>query len=757
MAHEAQSDHYLKKELDSLIKRDGSVFEFLHQYSLDGLWYWDLEVPENEWMSPKFWRVLGYDPAEKKHLASEWQYLIDPDDLQVAIQNFEAHCEDPSHPYDQLVRYRHKNGSTVWVRCRGVAIRDQSGTPIRLLGAHNDVTQLKLAEDAVRQSQEQLERRVKERTAELAETNRRLRAELQHREQTEAALFAAKEDAEVTLHSICDGVIKTNPDGIVEYMNPVAETLTGWKLDEARGQSLDTVFHIIHEETRETVENPVAYCREKGRAMQLADHTVLVSRNGREYSIHDSAGPVRAENGRLLGVVVVFSDVTQKRKTAQKAARQATHDSLTGLVNRREFERRLQRTLETARLENVEHALCYVDLDQFKVINNSCGHAAGDELLRQIAAMLRGQVRKRDTLARLGGDKFAILMERCPLAPAERVANALLEAISDFRFAWEHHNFNIGVSIGLVPITEISPNITGILAAADSACYAARDEGCNRVHTFRPDDVELARRHGEMQWVSRIQRALDEDRFQLTYQPIVPVDGLNHGNPHYELLLRMKDEAGNIVRPSSFMPAAERYNLATKIDRWVIRSAFKWLSRHREHLERLYLCQINLSGLSLGNGDYLEFVIDQLHEANITPQNICFEITETAAIADLSSATHFIKVLKERGCRFALDDFGCGLSSFAYLKHLPVDIVKIDGVFVKDIVDDSLDLAMVKSINDIAQAMGKKTIAEWVESEAILQKLKLPEIGVNFAQGYHIGRPRPIDEMLNHGCSSSGA
>jgi EAL domain-containing protein (putative c-di-GMP-specific phosphodiesterase class I) len=325
------------------------------------------------------------------------------------------------------------------------------------------------------------------------------------------------------------------------------------------------------------------------------------------------------------------------------------------------------------------------------------------------------------------------------------VANDLREAIEDFRFLWEGQGFSIGVSIGLVPITETSESISDVLRAADSACYAAKDEGRNRIHVYHADDAELAKRHGEMQWVARIHSALEEHRLQLSFQPIVPLASHIKEGQHYELLLRMKDEDGSILRPGAFLPAAERYDLAPKIDRWVIHTAFEWLAGHQEHLERLHLCGINLSAQSLGEQELLELIMSKFDEGNIPPEKICFEVTETAAIANLASATQFIRTLKERGCRFALDDFGSGLSSFAYLKNLPVDFLKIDGVFVQNVVEDPIDLAMVKSINEIAQAMGKQTVAEFIENEAILEKLR--EIGVDYAQGHYIGQPRPIEEM----------
>ena len=562
----------------------------------------------------------------------------------------------------------------------------------------------------------------------------------------EEALFQEKERAEVTLNSIGDGVVTTDAEGVVQYLNPVAAMLTGWTVDEARGQPLATVFHIVDENHKPTPD-PVARCLQEQRVTGLANHTILIRRDGKEFSIQDSVAPIRGRDGKILGAVLVFRDSTQARLIGLQLAHQATHDALTGLVNREEFEHRLERVMETTRIQEADHALGYMDLDQFKVVNDTCGHAAGDELLRQVGRLLRQNVRKRDTLARLGGDEFGLLMEHCTLKQAMRVARAVRSAVEDFRFLWDKKTFRIGVSIGLVPITETSDGISGVVRAADTACYAAKVNGGNRVHVYDQDDPELAQRHGVTQWVARIKQALEDERLCLYYQPISPVvDGQMQG-AHYELLLRMKDEEGRILLPGAFLPAAERYDLATKLDGWVIHTMFEWLRSHPEQVEQLFLCGINLSGQSLGNEEFLGAVIREFDETGVPPEKICFEVTETAAIANLTKATQFIQRLRGRGCRFALDDFGSGLSSFAYLKNLHVDFLKIDGVFVKNIVDNPTDLAMVKSINEIGHTMGKRTIAEFVENADILRKLKLPEIGVDYAQGYHIGPPRPITDM----------
>ncbi|MFQ5994444.1 MAG: EAL domain-containing protein [Acidiferrobacterales bacterium] len=452
--------------------------------------------------------------------------------------------------------------------------------------------------------------------------------------------------------------------------------------------------------------------------------------------------PGTDEMGTLITTFRSMRDAIQRYQS--DLSFQATHDPLTGLVNRREFERRLVVALNLSRSERSQHALLYMDLDQFKVVNDTCGHTAGDEYLRQLGAVLHDKLRKHDTLARLGGDEFGVLLEHCPPQQAFRIANHLLETIQDFRFVWEGNSFTLGASIGLVSITEHSDNLSRVLKGADATCYAAKDAGRNRIHEYREDDSTLMRRHGEMQWVSRIAEAMDEGRFHLYYQLIVPVGTIDEGI-HFEFLLRMEDKDGKIIRPRAFLHAAERYNMMLTLDRWVTRTAFHWLEEHPEQLERLQLCTINLSGHSIGDADFMQFMVKQFNHSALPPEKICFEITETAAIGNLAKATRFMSILKNLGCRFSLDDFGSGMSSFAYLKNLPVDYLKIDGIFVKDIVDDPIDYAMVKSINEMGHVMGKRTVAEFVEKEQILQKLR--EIGVDYAQGFSIARPRPLIEM----------
>ncbi|MBS4096121.1 MAG: EAL domain-containing protein [Sulfuricella sp.] len=568
-----------------------------------------------------------------------------------------------------------------------------------------------------------------------------LEKDIAERDHIEAELFEEKERAQVTLNSIGDAVITTDVAGNVTFLNPVAENMTGWNNDEAQGKPLEEIFRIINDTTRKTVENPVMRALRENRIVGLANHTVLIRRDGKELHIEDSAAPIRNRDGSILGVILVFNDVSEKYMLSLQLSYQARHDNLTGLVNRSEFELRLAEMIHATGAFNRSHALLYIDLDQFKVINDTCGHSAGDHLLRELSNLLKEKVRGSDTLARLGGDEFGLLLANCPPHKALAIAQEMLETIKAFRFEWEENTFSIGASIGLVEITESSGSAVRLLSAADTACYAAKDSGRNRVQVYQPDDVEMARRHGEMHWVARIARAFEEERFILYHQPIVPLNGAEE-EEHFEILIRLLDENGKITPPNSFIPAAERYNLMRSVDRWVVAHTFNWLVANPT---RNVVCSINLSGQSIGDEQFLHYLFNQFKGTGVAPQRVCFEITETAAIANLGKATDFIGELKAIGCRFSLDDFGSGLSSFSYLKNLPVDYLKIDGIFVKDMAHVGVDYAMVEAINNVGHVMGIKTIAEYVENDAILEKLRA--IGVDYAQGFGIAMPAPLVEL----------
>jgi len=567
--------------------------------------------------------------------------------------------------------------------------------------------------------------------------------DITERKQAEQALIKEKERAQVTLHSIGDAVVTTDAHGLVEYLNPVAEKLTAWSADEARGRPLSTVFQIVSEETRQPAPDPVAHCLTEGPITGLADYTILLSRTGQEYAIQYSAAPIRGPGGELFGAVLVFSDVTEARRLTKQIAHEAAHDTLTGLANRREFEKRLERALASAKQYGAHHALCYLDLDQFKIINDTAGHVAGDELLKQVKDLLLGAFRERDTFARLGGDEFGLLLDNCPLEKAREIADHVVAIIRDYRFAWLGRTFQIGVSIGLVPITTAAESTDQLLGQADVACYIAKERGRNRLHIYQQDNSESAERHTEILRAAGLRDALEQERFCLYYQPIIPLAANGDGPVRYELLLRLRDENGALLKPGAFIPAAERYSLMGAIDRWVIRTAFyRYMERLAGSATEI---AINLSGNSLNDETLLEFVKAQFVESGLPPERVCFEVTETVAIYNLSQARDFMKGIKRYGCHWALDDFGSGLSSFKYLKTLPVDYLKIDGSFVRDMVEEPIDHAMVEAINQVGHIMGIQTIAEYVHSEAIVERLRV--LKVDYAQGYAIGLPMPWDDF----------
>ena len=685
----------LQQELDDLKKRN----ELALPCTNEGLWDYDAASNRTHF-SPRWKSMLGYAEDELNR-APDWNKLVHPDDLPRVSQMIRDHVAGRSPLFESMHRMRHRDGEWRWVISRAQA-HSKDGSLKRLVGVELDVTERKLYEEA---------------------------------------LFREKERAQITLRSIGDGVITTDEHSRVEYLNPIAEELTGWRVEDAMGRHLDDIFRAFHEETCEPLENPLASAIRRLRSVKSVRPMLFIRRDGNEIYIESTASPIRDGSGSVTGGVLVFHDVSESRELNRRLSYHASHDVLTGLVNRREFENRVERGLRSAKARETSYALCYLDLDQFKIVNDSCGHSAGDALLGQVGQLLKSKVRWRDTLARLGGDEFAVLLEACSLDEALRTAEGLREAVRNCRFQWEDRTFRLGVSIGVVPITAENEDVATVLSAADSACQAAKEQGRNRVHCFEENDLDLMRRRREMQWAARINAALEEGRFDLYRQTILPLQTEEEGL-HYEILLRMRDEQGKIISPDNFIAAAERYGLTPSIDRWVVENTLRWLVSEADERDKLAMCSINLSGQSLGDDKFLPFVIDQFHRTGIDARCICFEITETAAIASFSQANRFIQALKELGCRFALDDFGTGLSSFGYLKHFPVDYLKIDGSFVKEILHDPIDREMVRSINEIGHLTNKKTIAEFAENEEIITMLR--NLGVDYAQGYGVNRPQKI-------------
>ncbi|MCP2071191.1 UNVERIFIED_ORG: diguanylate cyclase (GGDEF)-like protein/PAS domain S-box-containing protein [Pseudomonas lini] len=555
------------------------------------------------------------------------------------------------------------------------------------------------------------------------------------------ALQLEKERAQITLQSIGDGVITTDVEGAIAYMNPAAEAMTHWKAEHATGLPLAALFNLLDDNAQTEGPTLIEHIL-SGRLSGASEHSKLIQRlDGSTVSVTLVGAPIR-HAGKVSGAVLVLHDMTQERQYIANLSWQATHDALTGLANRREFEYRLEQALHNLTRQVGRHALMFLDLDQFKLVNDTCGHAAGDELLRHICALLQSGLREHDTLARLGGDEFGILLENCSPDAAEKIAEGLRQTVQNLHFVWKGRPFVTTVSIGLVHIAQSPTTLEASLRAADMACYMAKEKGRNRVQVYHADDSELSLRFGEMAWVQRLHMALEENRFCLYAQEIAALGPGDHGGGHIEILLRLHDEAGRMILPDSFIPAAERYGLMTSLDRWVVENVFKIIRQclNESRQAPMAMCAINLSGTTIGDQAFLDFLRKQFAAYSIPPEMICFEITETSAISNLGSAIRFINELKSLGCYFSLDDFCAGMSSFAYLKHLPVDFLKIDGSFVKDMLDDPINRAMVEVINHIGHVMGKRTIAEFVETAQIEQALL--EIGVDYAQGYVIERPQ---------------
>ncbi|QHI99702.1 EAL domain-containing protein [Xylophilus rhododendri] len=832
-----ESEQALRREaedlqrLNRLQEETAQAFAEAQRLGHIGSWEWDLVRNVNTW-SLEMYRITGRDPDQPPPTVAQRLNSFLPghrERLAAAI----GRCLGQGEPYALELEFRRVSDQQLrWLDTRGTPVRDASGVIVAMRGTSQDVTDSKRAEQALRKSQEFLERTgtlagvggwevdldaalvtwspevrrihgvaadfqptlesalgfytassrpvVEEAVQAAIATGRSFDLELEIRrtdgELRDVRVVGSVEAAEgrsvrlagafqdvterkrlakllaeqhelmrVTLHSIGDAVITTDRLGRVTWLNPVAERMTGWLSEDAAGRPLSEAFHIVHEGTRETAPNPVDACLAEGRVVGLAQGTLLIARDGTEHGIEDSAAPIRNDAGELLGAVLVFHDVSEQRRLSSEMTYRATHDSLTGLVNRVEFDNRLHRTLEQSRETGTENALLYIDLDQFKLVNDACGHAAGDELLCQVSQLFRETLRSRDTLARLGGDEFAVLLTHCTTLQARRAAQAICDRLDVFRFTQDDKRFRVGASIGLVPLDRRWANIDAAKQAADAACFAAKEGGRNRVHEWLDSDDALRARHGQMQWASRIERAIDRDEFVLFAQRMQKLHD-EEGGRHAEVLVRLRDEDGTLIPPGAFLPAAERFHLATRIDRWVLSHATDWL-RRPEAQAAIGCLSVNLSGQSVGDRAFQSWVQAVLVEAGpAICSRLCFEITETSAVTNMAEAAVFVERARALGVRVALDDFGAGASSFGYLKNLRVDFLKIDGQFIRDLVSDPLDEAAVRCFIDVSRILGMQTVAEFVEDAAVMAKLV--EGGVDYAQGYLVHRPAPIDELL---------
>ncbi|MCW8887594.1 MAG: EAL domain-containing protein [Gammaproteobacteria bacterium] len=600
------------------------------------------------------------------------------------------------------VKLKHQQEMNVWVSINAHYFKDKNGEIDGFEGIARDITESRLAAEE---------------------------------------LYQEKERLRVTLGSIGDAVITTNTSCEVEYINPVGEEMTGWRVEDAHGKPLQEVLNLYEDDNVSRVQLPFKKWIKEGESAALPEPAMLVSRQKKSSVIELNGAPIFDSKNRVIGTVLVFHDVTKLRTLAMQLAYQATHDSLTGLVNRLEFDNLAEQALESAKNDGINNVLCFIDLDHFKAVNDTSGHQAGDELLKQVTDLMKSKLRKADTLGRLGGDEFGLLLNGCDVESGREIAQEICDAVDQYRLEWSGNSHRVGTSIGLVPIDQRAESLTEIFRAADSACYVAKEEGRNRVHVLSHDDEMVAEQHGKTQWLQRIQHALESDLFELHSQPITSIDGKGGEGKHIELLIRMidKEDTSKLIPPGAFIPAAERYHLMPEIDRWVIRNAFMQLVDPDERGKNISSCAINLSGQSLSDDTLYPYIMAMFKQSGVSPRKICFEITESAVVSNIEMAKEFIQKLRKIGCRFALDDFGSGFSSFEYLKHLPVDYIKLDGSMINDIANNSTSLAMVKAINYISHVMGMKSIAEFVEDEETVAALK--SVNINYAQGYFLGKP----------------
>ncbi len=666
-----------------------------------GMWEWHVGRGVRH-LGESWTRLLGHPPGRLDGPGLLPESLIHVEDFVAAREQLAAHLDDRAVHYESEYRLRNGGGEWRWIHDRGrVVERDASGRALRMIGMQTDVTDRRAAE---------------------------------------AALIRERERALVTLASIADAVITTDSRGIVEYLNPVAENLTGWPLDEARGEPLPRVCPVLHEGTREPVETSAERVLDEERPMGLTSHLLLARRDGVEFAIDESASPLTDAQGRLTGVVMVFRDATPQRQITRQLSHEATHDGLTGLINRSEFERRLARVVTTAREAGTTHGLCYLDLDRFKTVNDSCGHLAGDALLRQLAAALRAELRSRDTLARLGGDEFAVLLEHCEVEQARRIAESLRTTVADFRFTWEGATFGLGVSIGLVEVTATTSSEADAMRAADTACYQAKRAGRNCVHIGRLDDLSAAAERTD--WAERITRGLEQSRFRLSVQRILPLQPDASPPELWEMFLRLEDDAGVMLPAAAFLPAAERYSLMSVIDRWVIQHTMTRLAGW----PRRPLCCINLGGSSLGDEALIALIGQQLAQHRLAGDSLCFEIAEPAVLSDLARAVSFTRGLRSLGCRVALDDFGGGLASLHHLKALSLDFLKLSASITRDLGADALQTVVARAARDAAGVLGIPMIAKGADTPETVAALR--QVGVHYAQGFSLGPPRPIEDLI---------
>ncbi|WP_018232253.1 EAL domain-containing protein [Thioalkalivibrio thiocyanodenitrificans] len=718
-----------------------------------------LDVPGRLlYISPQV-RRLGYSPEEWLEDTEGLLKLIHPEDRSTVHEAYAASYEQ-GIPLRCEYRIVTREGQTRWMLDEARIVQDGNGKSLFLQGVLIDITEKKRTEEELRYHHQRLEELVARRTGDLEKQTELLRSananlvdEIGERREVELALRASEARFRLLLESAGDGILGVDMDGNCTFVNGAALELFGYAEEELIGRPL----RICGEpgspaaEACEGSQCPIDAAVRSG-VIRRGMIEPLVRKDGTTFTTDVSSYPLR-EGECISGAVLVFRDVTEHHEMAKKLTWQATHDALTGLVNRQEFERRLGQSLRGVNAGGGEHALCYMDLDWFKVVNDTCGHAAGDELLRRLSRLLQGHMRQRDTLGRLGGDEFGVLLEHCPSEQAVRIALELRDAVSDYQFLWKGQSFSVGASIGVVPLTAAMESADAALNAADAACYLAKERGRNRVELFDAEDTGLTRHHDEMRWMSRLTRALDEGRFRLYYQSVVPLVEAEHARHHYEILLRLEDPEEGLLEAATFVPVAERCNLMPTIDRWVLREVIATIAARGETAAEAPLFSVNLSAISFFDELLPGYLQDLLARHGVPGGMICLEVPESAAMANIRMAGEQIAQFKQLGCRVALDQFARGALAFSNLRSLPVDFVKLDGALIRSLTDDTVNRTVAEAIHLVAGAMSISTVAECTESDALIEQLKT--LGIDFAQGYVLDRPRPI-ETLNGSSGHTG-
>ena len=670
--------------------------------SLDGYWFM---------VNDALCKLLEYSKEEFKKLRI--QDLTYSEDLTISLENLAKLYEGIISGYSLEKRYVCKSGKTIWARLSVTLIRDNNMVPQYYVGHIEDITENKLLESA----------------------NNALTCEL----------YAEKEQLKTLLTSIVDSVIATDENGIITFMNPEAEKITGWAFQEAKGLHHETIFKVVSKTTNRVLKSPITKSLEKKKSSPLLQDALLINIRGEKYDIQYAISLLQNKDNKTIGVEIIFQNVSQAKSMQEELNFNATHDSLTGLLNRREFENAMNKALKEIKSKKTQYILCYLDLDNFKIINDTAGHTAGDALLQEIAGLLHHRLRKVDVIARLGGDEFAILLSNCSLSAGKQIAEELVTSLGSIRFPWKNKIYRISVSIGMVLMSNPTTSSGQLLTEADVACYSAKARGRNCYFVYHSDEIESTEHHRQMIVASTIQEAIEDNRLLLYVQRVIPTNPKKGNDFQFEILIRMRDEQQRILMASEFVHTAERFDLMEELDRWVLEQIFV---KHHKNLSRWENASfsINLSANSLNNPKFMSFLSPLIQKSAIAPERICFEITETAAMTHISKTILIVEALQKIGCKIALDDFGVGLSSFSYVKNFSVDYVKIDGSFVKNLVNSKVDYTIVSTINDMAHRLGMETIAEYVESEEILKKVT--KMGVDYAQGYLIGKPLPLDKLL---------